>query len=370
MKVLHCYKDYYPPVIGGIECHIHALARGTRPRVEADVLVSNRRFRTEIVFEDGIRVIKAADLGRVSSAALTPGYPAWLKGVDCDLLHFHTPNPTSELSYLLTKPDRPVVVTYHSDIVRQKAALRYYAPFLRRFLKAANRIIVTSPNYLDSSPFLQDIREKCVIVPLGIDVTPFANTPDVRQQADALAGEHGQPLLLFCGALRYYKGFRYLAEAMQRIDATLLVIGAGPHLPEEQRRVKDLGVADKVVFLGEKPHEELAPYYYAADLLVLPSIYRSEAFGLVQLEAHACGTPVISTNIASGVPFANEHGRTGLTVEPASPAALAEAVNELLADSNRRAEMGAYARERCLRDFTVEKMCERVLEVYGELCPD
>lgn len=367
MKIVHCYKDYYPPIVGGIECHINALAQGTRTRAEVEVLVSNRVFRTERTFVDGIRVTRVADLGRVASAAITPTYPAWLAGVDADILHFHLPNPTADLSYLLTKPKARVVVTYHSDIVRQSGALRFYAPFLRRFLKSAHRIITTSPNYLESSRFLKDVREKCRVIPLGIDASPFEMTPEIETRAGEIRAEHEGPLLLFCGALRYYKGVRYLIEAMDGIDAKLLIIGGGPLLEREVHRVEEKGLADKVTFVGELPHDQIAPYMHAADMLILPSIQRSEAFGLVQLEAHACGKPVVSTALDSGVPFVNEHGRTGLVVPPKDPAALREAINELLASPDRRAEMGQYARERCLSEFSVKLMCDRVMDLYQEV---
>lgn len=367
MRVLHCYKDMYPPVLGGIETHIYALAHGLKHQVDVEVLVSNRRFRTEREYADGIRVTRVADLGRVASAALTPTYPSWLAGADADILHFHFPNPTSEMSYLVARPPGKVVVTYHSDIVRQKGLLQLYKPFMKRFLQFADRIIVTSPNYLDTSPWLVAVREKCRVIPLGIDVEPFRQTGQVRADAAEIRRELGDRLLLFCGALRYYKGLRFLLEAMQDVDAKLLVIGAGPLLPEEKKRAVDLGVSEKVHFVGELDHAEIPPWIHACDVLVLPSIYRSEAFGLIQLEAHACGKPVVSTSLDSGVPFVNEHEKTGLIVPPRDPAALAGALNRLLDNPEERAEMGDYARRRCEAEFTRERMCERVYALYRDV---
>lgn len=367
MKIVHIYKDYYPPVLGGIETHINSLVTGMKDMVDSSVLVCNTCLKTEQQDIEGVSVVKAACLGRALSAPLSPMFPSLLKNLSADILHFHLPMPTATISYLLSPPEGKVVVTYHSDIVRQSWALAAYGPFQQRFLRKADRILVTSPNYLESSKHLQPHRDKCRVVPLGMDLSLFEPSPEVMQQSGEIRNRYGERIVLFVGKLRYYKGLTFLLKAMKKVDAKLIVIGGGPLERQLKQQVREDDLEQRVFFLGDTDRRRLPSYYYACDLFCLPSIYRSEAFGLVQIEAHACGKPVVSTNLTSGVPFVNLDGETGLIVPPQDPDALADAIENLLNDAELRTRLGSFARKRAYEEFTLEKMVTRVKNIYDEL---
>ncbi|HZD59451.1 MAG TPA: glycosyltransferase, partial [Anaerolineae bacterium] len=309
---------------------------------------------------------KVASLGRLRSAPMAPGFVAQLRKTKSDIYHLHFPNPTGETAFLLARPEGKLVVTYHSDIVRQKVLLKFYRPLLEKFLDKADRIIVSSPNLIESSPFLQKVRSKCRVIPFGISADWLALTPEVGNRASEIRRTYGPKIAFFLGRLIYYKGVDYLIRAMQHVEGTLIVAGEGELGPELRRLAEDLKVKERVIFVGTLSNEELAAYYHACDVFVLPSVESSEAYGLVQLEAHACGKPVISTNLPTGVPFANKDGVSGLIVPPRDSDALAKAIHKLF-DDELRTKLGRQAKERFEREFTSKAMVERVLEVYGEV---
>jgi glycosyltransferase involved in cell wall biosynthesis len=174
LNILHVYKDYYPPVKGGIECHINLLANGLRAKgVDVQVLVSNKNNKLQIDQINGITVTKAPQWGRFYSAPLTPTFHCYLKrfGKTADIIHFHHPNPTAELCYFLTNfNNKKIIVTYHSDIIRQDKLGKLYSPFRKMLLEKSDRIIATSPNYIQSSKVLKDFKHKCTVIPLGTDI--------------------------------------------------------------------------------------------------------------------------------------------------------------------------------------------------------
>jgi rhamnosyl/mannosyltransferase len=287
-----------------------------------------------------------------------------------DIIHVHLPHPLGAASYLASKkPDgHRLIVTYHSDVVRQRHLMRLYDPVLHRLLDAAHAIVVTSPNYLESSTTLARYREKCVVVPLGIDLDAFASTDRVRERArDIRASLSARHLLLAVGRLIYYKGFEVAIRALAEVpDAELVIVGEGPLRPALLKLAAGLGVQERVRLRGEVDDDEILAYYHASDLYLLPSIARSEAFGIVQVEAMACGVPVINTDLKSGVPFVSPHGESGLTVPPEDPASLSSAVRRLLADPSMRERMGAAGKERARREFSKEALGDRVLRLYED----
>ena len=366
MRILHIYKDYYPPHCGGIEIAINRIIEATRDQCEEiSVLICNRRHNTEFAEVEGTPVFKAGEWGRFLSAPASPYFPYWLKRLKTDILHYHLPNPTAVLSHLLVRPSGKLVVHYHSDIVRQKNWLPLYRPFRLRFLAMADRIIVTSPNYLETSPDLQPVRNKCVVIPFGIPLDRFASNPEIEKAAQVIRRRYGERLVLFVGILRYYKGLPYLIRAMEKVDGALLIVGDGPLLPELLDYTHRLPYADRIVFLGQV--ESVVPYYFASSLFCLPSIFRTEAFGLVLAEAAACGLPLVSTELGTGTSFINRHGETGLVVAPRDENALSESINTLLNDSNLQQTFGRAARERVHRFFSLEEMGRKILEVYRDV---
>jgi rhamnosyl/mannosyltransferase len=173
-------------------------------------------------------------------------------------------------------------------------------------------------------------------------------------------------MVLAVGRLVYYKGFDVLVDAMREVSGHLVLIGDGHLLGSLKGRAARLGVESRISFLGEVANESLAPFYAAARVFVLPSVARSEAFGIVQLEALACGVPVVNTSLPSGVPEVSPHGVTGLTVPPADATALAQAITTLLDDPALSARYGMAGRQRVASEFTVVRMGERVRAIYSE----
>lgn len=369
MRVLHIYKDYYP-VVGGIENHVRLLAEAqVRRGHEVTVLVTDPGLRTVRAGVNGVRIVRAGRLATVASAPLSVALPLELRRLRPEVAHLHMPYPVGEVAQRLLGRARCTVATYHSDVVRQRRLLALYAPLLRRVLAGLDRILVTSPIYLQTSPFLAPLAGKCRVVPLGLDVTRFTSA-DGEQVAE-LRRRLGEPLLLFVGRLRYYKGLHYLLRALGELPGVhLAVVGSGPLAGEWQALAVELGLGGRVTFVGEVSDADLPAYYHAADAFVLPACERSEAYGLVQIEAMAAGRAVVCTELGTGTSFVNQHGKTGLVVPPRDPSALAAACRTLLADPELRQRLGAGGRERALAEFGVERMVARVEEAYGEVMRD
>jgi glycosyltransferase involved in cell wall biosynthesis len=286
VNIFHLYKDYYPG-LGGIENYIKVLAEAhASAGHQVIVLVCDRGSRTRIEELNGIRVIRAGRLTTAASMPLSLAQTLALARLCPDVVHLHSPYPLGEAVNWLIGRGKVTVITHHSDVVRQKRILRFYGPILRRVLRAADRIIATSPRYIETSPWLRPVREKCVVVPLGVDVMRF--TPAHQPHADPLA-------LLFVGRLRYYKGLDTLLQALTHVPkARLTIVGEGPMREKWEALSRALGLADRVVFVGEVEDADLPGWYQQADLFVLPANARAEAFGTVLLEALACGVPVVS----------------------------------------------------------------------------
>lgn len=369
MNILHIYKDYHP-VAGGIENHIKTLAEAQAARGHAvSVLVTSRdgRIRTESL--NGVRVVFAARQATVSSAPISLGLPGLLARERPDIAHLQFPYPWGELANLIAGRARRTVLTYHSDIVRQKYMRVIYAPLMHQVLKRADALIATSPNYIESSPVLSRWKSKCHVVPLGIDPTRFLNVDEraaQRMRADLLSGAPPDTaLLLSVGVLRYYKGLGYLLQALASMPpARLAIVGAGPMEAELKALTQALNLSQRVRFLGAVPDADLPACYAACDVFVFPSSERSEAYGLVQVEAMFAGKPVVATELGTGTTFITQAGVTGLVVPPRQPEPLAAALNRLIAEPALRARLGAAGRERALREFTAEAMVERVERVY------
>lgn len=366
MRVVHVYKDY-PPVLGGIEGHLRLLAEGQARRgLEVTVLVTSPGRRTTVSEEGGARVIRAGRWGSLSSAPLSPALFSHLRRLEPDVVHLQFPYPPGELAQLASRRGRALVISYQSDIVRQRLLGLLYSPLMHRVLARADRILASSAAYLESSPVLRRWAAKTTVVPLGVDLERFAS-PDPERVAE-IRRRRGGPLLLFVGRLRYYKGVEDLIATMGNLlEATLLIAGRGPMEDPWRRLARASEAAERIVFLGDVADADLPAYYAAADVFVLPSCRRSEAFGLAQAEAMAAGTPVVSTELGTGTSFVNRDGETGLVVPARDREALAAAIGRLLEEPELRRTMGEAARRRARQDFDAERMVERVIGVYEEL---
>lgn len=361
LKVLHVGK-FYPPYPGGMESHLATLCGELVNDVDLRVIVAHDGRETVSETVDGVPVLRIGTALWISSATVNPGTAAAIRESGADVVHLHHPNPTGVLSYLASGSRAPLVVTYHSDIVRQRVLRTLFSPVQHRFLRRAHAIIASSPDYAASSAVLQRHADRVRVIPFGIRPGD-AGTPDPATVA-ALRERHGPRVVLAVGRLVYYKGFDYLVRAMDRVDGHLVIVGDGPMQGELERLAGEHGVAHRVTLAGRV--ESVASYYAAADVFALPATARSEAFGLVQLEAMAAGLPVVNTRIPSGVPFVSRDGQTGLTVPPRDPAALAAALTRLLDDAALRARMGRAARERVGTEFSAERMARDTLALYHE----
>lgn len=370
LRILHIYKDYFP-VLGGIENHIKVLAEAQAARGhDVTVLVANPDRHTVVETVNGVRLIKAARWATYASTPISPALFRWVTRLRADIAHLHFPHPPGEVAHLLFGRARRTVITYHSDIVRQRTLRIAYHPLLWYVLQRADRLIATSATYIESSRYLQHLREKCVVVPLGSDLERFdhvdpARVESLRQKFFSQSGP--QPTLVFVGRLRYYKGLDDLIHALPEIpQARLFVVGDGPMRAAWEQLTHELGLAGRVIFAGQVDDADLPACYKLGDVFVLPANARAEAFGTVIVEAMAAGLPVVSTEVGSGTSWVNLHGTTGLIVPPSKPRALAEAVNALLTDPDRRVEMGRAAHQRAHAEFSQAAMIKRVEQVYRE----
>src|SRR6185436_9399810 len=292
MKVLQVGK-FYPPHMGGIETHVQVLCRELQKRADVEVLVASETKDDEEFWDEGVKVTRVGTRFKVSGAPVCPRLSSKIRRAKADLVHLHLPNPPAILSYLASGYRGPVVATYHSDIVRQQFVAKAFDPSLQFFLKRCDSIMATSSRYVETSPILADYIDRCRIIPYGIPIEQFSAYDPA--EAERIRRQYGSRLIISVGRLIYYKGFMHLVEAMRNIDGHLLIVGEG-HLREElEKQARANQVAHKITFLGEVHNDDIVPYYHAADVFALASVARSEAFGIVQLEAMACGKPVVNT---------------------------------------------------------------------------
>ena len=365
IRVLHVGK-FYPPSRGGMEKVLQVLAEGERALgVDSRVLVSNEGSATVTESVDGVPVTRVGTVKRVGSVALCPTFPLWLRRIDADVMVIHEPNPVALVAHLLARPRAPFIFFVHAEVVRPAWRFKvFYRPFLRRMLRLASRVIVTSPRMIDIAEELRPYRDKCVAVPLALDADQHALTPALAPRVEALRQERPEPMVLFVGRLVPYKGVDVLLRALPDLTARAVIVGEGPLRGELEVLARDLGIADRVRFAGNASGDELTALYHACDLFALPSVTKAEAFGMVQLEAMSCRKPVICTDLPSGVPWVNEHGVTGLVVPPRDVSAFAAALQSLLEDPQLRKTMGENGRARVLREFSIPRMVAQTTGLY------
>jgi rhamnosyl/mannosyltransferase len=358
-SVLHIGK-FYRPHTGGMETHLGHLVSYQSARMAVEVVVANDRPVNKNELLDGARITRVASFGSLASQPICPWLPMKLAGRSESIVHLHLPNPWAAQAYLMSGHKGKLVITHHADTLGRRHLRKLVDPIVRRAMNCAEAIIVTSKGYLESSEELAGYRDKCRVVPLGIDGEAFRE--DATKAVGAIREKYGTRVILAVGRLVPYKGFEFLVEAMQHVDAKLVLIGTGPQWEQLEAIRKSLSVANKVQLLGHV--EDLVPYYKASKMLVLPSVSRAESFGIVQLEAMASGIPVINTRVESGVPEVSIHDVTGLTVPPKDPRALAQAINLLLNNEETRIKYGQAARARAREEFSVQCMAESTVELY------
>ena len=380
MRILQIGKFY--PIRGGVEKVMWDLTKGLAEKGVAcnmlccmlpadkpdgkDVPLHRQEGKIHYFrFSDKSQVICVPALAKKAATMLSPAMVRWLRRhrKDYDIVHIHHPDPMAALALRLSGFKGKVVLHWHSDIVSQQALLRLYRPLQRWLIRRANVIVGTTPIYLQASHWLKDVQDKCRVVPIGIH--PVVADP---ARAEALRQRFaGKTLLLAIGRLVPYKGFSFLVDAMQYLPENfhLALCGEGPLRPELEAQIARSGLGGRISMEGYLADADVPAWFEAADVYVMSSVMKTEAFGIVQIEAMSCGTPVVATRIAgSGVSWVNQDGVSGLNVAPRDPEALAKAIQEVAADAK---QYGEDARRLFEERYSYERMIASVLEIYGNL---
>lgn len=371
MKALHVYRTYFPDPPGGLQEAIRQICLATGQQG-----IDNTIFTLSPNPEPGELELPEAHVVRRRS---------WMAPASCDLggvdaftefrrlaseadvVHYFFPWPFADVLHAMVCPDKPTVLTYISDIVRQRWLGTVYSPLMWRTLRSVDAIVANCPAYAKTSPVLSDssISGKVSMIPLGIDESAYGRTSD-RNVLLRFGPQDDAPYFLFIGVLRYYKGLHNLVEAAQQVNAKVVIAGSGPEgesLLSQARRLN----ASNVIFAGQVTDAEKAAMLQHCRALVLPSHLRSEAYGMVLVEAAMFGRPMISCEIGTGTSFVNVNGETGLVVPPDSPAALAVAMNRLLEDSELTERFGRSARLRYERLFSGDALGKAYAALYREV---
>jgi glycosyltransferase involved in cell wall biosynthesis len=386
VKILHLGK-YYPPAPGGIESHVQTLARAQAELGhEVNVLcvnhadqngkdITHSRWRKTSAFTHTDGKVKVDRVGRwfgISRLEICPTLVGRMRKAtsEADIVHLHTPNPLMLAAWWIAGNRKtPLVVTHHSDVIKQKVLQKAVAPFEKWVYCAASLILSDSPNYIDGSSILKGFREKVEVLPLGIDLALFLNPgPKEKESTERLKEIHGFPLWLMVGRMTYYKGYHVALEALARVCGKMIIVGTGPLEFQLKSLANQLGVLDRITWEKSVSQSNLVALYHAATALWFPSVARSEGFGLVQVEAMASGCPVINTLIpGSGVSWVSQHMQTGISIDVGNSNALSESAMEIFSNSALRMNLAKGAKIRAKEHFSSMKMAEACLEKYNRI---
>ncbi|MFC3353467.1 glycosyltransferase [Sphingobacterium zeae] len=369
MKILQLGKFY--PIRGGVEKVMYDLMLGlSEGGVCCDMLCASTEDHpaAEIQVNPYARLFVVPTSVKIAGTMLAPAMVTKLRKIagQYDIIHIHHPDPMASLALYLSGYRGRVVLHWHSDILKQKHLLKLYRPLQSWLINRAEQIVGTTPVYVEQSPFLQHVAAKIDFIPIG--VSPMAY--DEAAVADLRGRYPGKTIIFSLGRLVEYKGYAYLIQAMQQLnDAYHLIIGGkGPLEPELNQLIADLNLQDCISMAGFVADEDIPTYFGAADIFCLSSIWKTEAFAIVQIEAMSCGKPIVSTAIpGSGVSWVNQDQVSGLVVAPENAAALAAAIQQIGSDPACYQRCSEGGRKRYEANFTREKMiakCRRVYEKY------
>ena len=374
LKILQINKYYYPH-IGGIERVVQQIAEGLCLKTEMTVLVSSEDKRRHEESDNSINLIRLPRNIKIDSMPISFSLFSELRKLskNQDIIHLHMPFPLGDLACLLSGYKGKIVLWWHSDVVRQKKLMFFYKPIMKKMLKRADAIIVATKGHIEGSAYLKPYSEKCWIIPFGVEESIEAVADKYMEKKTIELNDREQAIkqevrFLFVGRFSYYKGCDVLIKALAGVEnATLYMAGTGNIEGELKKLSEELGVAHKVHFIGKVSEEELCKQYMECDVFVLPSVARSEAFGLVQIEAMAFGKPIINTKLDSGVPYVSLDKDTGLTVTPGNVQELAKAMQWMVNNRDERLRMGERARNKMKKEYRLSDMVDKVLELYQSL---
>ncbi len=386
MKIVHLGK-YYHPATGGVETHVRTLARGQAElgNVVKVVVVNHRsisgvdvthraiaKTRASDERDGGVQVLRAGKFASVAKCDVTTGLTKLIRRLQregVDVWHLHAPNVTMLFALIRLRLTAPLVITHHSDVVKQKILYRLVAPFEDWAYRKAKLILSDSPGYIGGSPILNRYLDKVEVLPLGLDLKPFLNPSEHALKAEAaFRARWSGPIWLSVGRLIYYKGLHIAIKALRNVEGNLIIVGVGPLEQTLRELAEKEQVAHRCHFLGSIGGDELVGAYRAATALWFPSTARSEGFGQVQVEAMAAGCPVINTSIRfSGVDWVSINGLTGITIPINDEIALAEASEKIIQQDGLREKFANSAKERAQSEFSDHVMTARSLSLYDQV---
>ena len=395
IRILQLGK-FFPPDLGGMESVIKDITLGLNERgIACDVLCANSKaqYKEDILdlhpknstkdfspnrhkshANHAIKIMRCYAFGKVASTAIAPQMIFKLRKIIAhyDIIHIHLPDPMANFAlFCANHKGKKIIIHWHSDIIKQKFLLKFYAPLQHWLLKRADSIIATTKQYADFSPTLKPFSDKIVAIPIGID--SLYKSPKLAKSAESKIAEsrRDKKTIFALGRLVKYKGFEYLLESMRYLpDFTLYIAGNGAEWANLKAQIKalskvDLSLKNRIFLLGNIDEREKMEHFNNDSIFVLPSITRNEAFGVVQLEAMSAKMPVIATDIkGSGVSFVNLHNESGLIVPPCDAKAIADAILRVMADYPRFSE---GAQRRYLAHFTKDKMIDKIIDLYDRI---
>lgn len=368
MKILQVGKFW--PVLGGVEKVMFDLTEGLSSRgIECDMLCANSdTLSKEIRLNESGRVIAVKTVVKANSTMISPAMISrlWRIAHEYDIIHIHHPDPMAALSLFLSGYNGKVVLHWHADILRQKILLHFYRPLQNWLLRRADMVICTSPNYVAGSDALQSVANKLKCVPIG--VAPIIPKKDAANELHELAA--GRKIVFALGRMIPYKGFDNLVLAARHLpdDYVVIIAGSGPLYEPLKKLVNENGLDSKVIMPGRISDEVRDSLMDSAAVFCLPSVEKTEAYGIVLIEAMSTGTPVVATEIpGSGTSWVNAHGVSGLNVPCGSPKKLAEAIIRVVDNSNKPGYYGDNARKRWENLFTIDRFIDNMTGIYNEL---
>lgn len=367
MRIAHIYKTFLPEDIGGCERVIQTISHFSSNKGHfSKILTSSKRPSFSIERANNIEIYRYPRLFELASCPISSSmlfdFKNQLKNVD--IVHYHFPWPFADLLHIFYKVKKPSIVTYHSDIVRQKLLKKIYNPLMNKFLDSANILVSTSANLAQTSTVLCRYQDKTKIIPIGINYDyRYTADPKIVSQYKS---QFGDSFVLFIGVLRYYKGLEFLLDAVKNSNLKLVIAGSGPEEIYLKKKARKLHLSN-VFFLGEVSEKEKYALLEACCTVVVPSHLRSEAFSLTLLEGLMFGKPIVSTRLGTGTTYVNVHNVTGFTVEPENPDQLRDALISLTTNKKLALAFGEAAKKRYLDHFNGDQMAKSYLEIYTDL---
>lgn len=366
MNILQLGKFY--PIRGGVEKVMYDLSLGlSEQKVRCDMLcASTEDYPAETIkLNEYGSVMVMPTKRKLAATMLAPAMITTLRRIAkyYDIIHIHHPDPMACLTLFLSGYQGKVVLHWHSDILKQKMLLKLYAPLQNWLISRADVIVGTTPVYVAESPSLQKAQHKIDHIPIGV-LPVQVSAEKVEVIRERYKGKH---LIFSLGRLVDYKGYEHLIRAAPYLDNSFHIVigGKGPLQESLTVLIQELEVEDRVTLLGYVSDEDVPAYYVAADIFCLSSIWKTEAFAIVQIEAMSCGKPIVSTHIpGSGVSWVNQDGVSGLVVERENPEALAKAFEKICTDPLLKQRLSEGSRKRYEAHFTRDKMVEKSLELY------